>query len=94
MTKGDAAWLITKTIMMLGLAVGTLLTSVVTSVWAGAEAMMSTGNGFLGLAVGLTVYLSAMAGRRWIIESAFPFLFSAQDLKDFEELDKMIRGEK
>jgi hypothetical protein len=87
----DKAWLFTKTILFLLISGLALLCGVVSAVWAGALAAMTTGSKLFGFMVCLATYASSMAGREWLHFKLVPRLFST---KDQNEMGKVIDGDK
>lgn len=66
LTPADKAWLFTKTIVFLGLSMGSILLAVAMAVFLGTMAFMATNSKFLGACVGLAGYMAGMAGRDWL----------------------------
>lgn len=82
LTPADKAWLFTKTIVFLGLSMGSILISVALAVFLGASAFMATNSRILGACVGLAGYMAGMAGRDWLEFFLIRRLFSEAEARE------------
>lgn len=91
LTPADKAWLFSKTIVFLGVSMGSILLAVAMAVFLGSSALMMTESKFLGACVGLAGYMAGMAGRDWLEFFLMQRLFTEDEAA---EINSTSRGDK
>lgn len=88
----DRTWLITKVIVFLGIHLLSIISGVCLAVWSGTQAADTTGSRTIGLLVGISAYMAAMAGRDWVNFTMSNVLFSGMDLLNMKAMIEGKRG--
>lgn len=92
LTPADKTWLFTKTLVFLGLSMGSIPVSVGFAVWLGAMGFTTTGSRLIGICVGLAGYMSAMGGRDWLEFFLIRLLFSEVEAREIAMASKGDEG--